>query len=395
MDAAFDVNDAFAQAKLDQIRAADNQQAAIAAQVARGDLQPLGGDTYRVMTGWDRGEIIAYDTVQGIIAHHGLDTTTGQAALYSAAPPWHGLGCYIPGGTRDIDEVLKLSRLDFTVHTTPALYQWDDQLHTHPDKFHTLRSDTAAPLGVVGSKYHTVQNRECFEFLRNLVESYDVVWESAGAVRGGRRTFVSMRLPDTVTVDAAGINDTITPFVVVFNSHDGSSSITAVVTPYRPVCANTERLALDNAYTSWSIRHTESAMHQMRQARRTLKMSVKYYDEFAAQQTTLAHHDMVIDEFRALIDELWPLEPNATKRGKTNAKNRREALMAQWDTESRRCGSTLYAAERAITGYIDHDKPRMLGKFSTLNAARATAIVEGRDDGLKTKAHKKLMLRVR
>ena len=76
------------------------------------------------------------------------------------------------------------------------------------------------------------------------MDKYDVTWESAGAVREGRRVFISLRLPDTVIVDAAGINDQIIPFIAALNSHDGSSMLHVVVTPWRPVCANTERFAL-------------------------------------------------------------------------------------------------------------------------------------------------------
>jgi len=81
-----------------------------------------------------------------------------------------------------------------------------------------------------------LQNRHLFEFLQDLVDDHDVVWESAGALRDGRKVFVSLRLPQTVTIDAAGINDEIVPFVVAINSHDGSSQAHVVVTPWRPVC---------------------------------------------------------------------------------------------------------------------------------------------------------------
>jgi hypothetical protein len=79
-----------------------------------------------------------------------------------------------------------------------------------------------------------LQNRHIFEFLQNLVDDHDVVWESAGALREGRKVFVCMRLPQTVTIDAGGIADEIVPFVVALNSHDGSSQAQVVVTPWRP-----------------------------------------------------------------------------------------------------------------------------------------------------------------
>jgi hypothetical protein len=64
--------------------------------------------------------------------------------------------------------------------------------------------------------------------------------------------------------------------------------------------------------------------------------------------------------------------------------------------ESRQVGRTAYAAERAVTDYLDHVAPRReLNKGDGLAAARATAILEGSSDDVKTKAHQKLMLLVR
>ncbi|MCW2912788.1 MAG: putative prophage protein [Actinomycetia bacterium] len=44
-----------------------------------------------------------------------------------------------------------------------------------------------------------------------------MIWESAGALRGGRRVFVSMSVPETVTVDPGGLDDEIILFIVAMN----------------------------------------------------------------------------------------------------------------------------------------------------------------------------------
>src|SRR6185369_17005818 len=203
-----------------------------------------------------------------VLGRDGLDTTTGQAALYTTTPAWHGLGTVIPGGVSDVDEVLALAHIDWEVSLRPAHYLWRDGPRTVPEKFVTVREDTGNALGVVGRHYTPLQNRESFEFLQDLVERYDVVFESAGALRDGRRTFVSLRLPDTVVIDADGIHDEIVPFLAALNSHDGSTPFTVVATPWRPVCGNTERFAVRDAYTKWTVRHTANATGRMEEARR-------------------------------------------------------------------------------------------------------------------------------
>lgn len=393
-----DVNTAFHNEKTAQIETARQRERAFQGRVDRGEIRMISADRYQVLTGWDRGEVFtvarnAQGEIERIIANHGLDETApGTVALYASSPAWHGLGQIIPGGTSDIDEVLRLSGLDFDVVTVPAMYQWNGVVRDHPDQFHTVRADTGAALGAVGSKYTPIQNRQGFEFLQELVGRYDVVWESAGPLRGGKRVFVSIRLPETVTVDADGINDLIVPYVAVMNDHSGKGQFQCVVTPWRPVCANTERFAVRDAVTRWAVRHTKGAIDEIKEARRTLGLSVQYFDEFSAEETALARSDIAVQEFHDVIAELWPLDDDAKDRTLANHANRLGALDGMFRTEAERVGRTAYAAERAITDYLDHVAPRRPGKSMTEEVARATALLEGADDDIKSKAHRRLML---
>lgn len=393
-----DVNTAFAAEKAAQIETVRQQERAFQARIDRGEIRLLGADRYEVLTGWDRGETFtvarnAQGEIERIIANHGLDETApGTVALYASSPAWHGLGQIIPGGTSDIDEVLRLSGLDFDVVTVPALYQWGGKLREHADQRHTVRTDTGAALGAVGRKYTPIQNRQGFEFLQELVGRYDVVWESAGLIRGGKRVFIAIRLPETVTVDADGINDIVVPYVAVMNDHSGNGQFQCVVTPWRPVCANTERFAVRDAVTRWAVRHTSGAIDEIKEARRTLGLSVTYFERFANEETALARTDIAVADFHKVIADLWPLDDDASDQKRTNWGARLGDLDEVFRTESERVGRTAYAAERAITGYLDHVAPRRPGKSMTEEIARATAALEGADDDMKSKAHQRLLL---
>lgn len=397
MSTATDVNAAFQAEKTAQIETARSRERAFQGRIDRGEIRMVGADSYQVLTGWDRGEVftVARDArgqIERIIANHGLDERADDTiALYAASPAWHGLGQIIPGGTTDIDEVLRMSGLDFTVVTVPSLYRWGGELREHADQFHTVREDTGAALGAVGNRYTPIQNRQGFEFLQELVGRFDVVWESAGVLRGGKRVFISIRLPEAVTVDAEGINDTVVPYVAVMNDHSGQGTFQCVVTPWRPVCANTERFAVRDAHTRWAVRHTAGATDQIKEARRTLGLSAQYFEQFAAEETALARTDIAIAQFHQVIGDLWPLDDDAGDRKLDNAAARIGALDDIFRTEADRVGRTAYAAERAITGYLDHVTPRRPPKSMTEEIARATAALEGADDELKTKAHRRLL----
>jgi phage/plasmid-like protein (TIGR03299 family) len=388
-----DVNEAFATERRDQTEAARNWERELDARLAAGTVQRLPDGRYKVLTGFDREEILSSRGEP----QHGLDESTGTAALYSAVPAWHHLGQVVPGGTTDVDEVLRLGRIGYEVVTAPALYPWMDEHRTHLGYRHTVRTDTGAALGVVEPDYHVIQPWEAFAFLQELVDDQQVIWESAGALRGGAKVFVTLRIPEHITVDPGGIDDTVVPFIEAINSYDGHSPFQVVVTPWRTVCGNTERFSVRDAKTRWKVRHTRNATGRIREARRTLGLTHAYYEQWSAEETALARTDLAIDEFDALVDTLWPTGQDAPARTRRTAEARRDRLHALFATEAdERTGRTAYAAERAVTDYTDHFAAVRPSAASGLKGdkagARGLRLLEGADDDLKSQAHRHLML---
>ena len=394
---AGDLNAAFAAERRGQLHAAADRRAAFEARIAAGTLVPVGNGRYRVNDpgSLDNDEVWTM-TNGNVLPQHGLDTSTGRAALYTRVPAWHDLGTVIPAGTSDVDKVLTLGGIDFEVVRRPVLYQntLAGPTKVLVDQFVTVRQDTDAGLGVVGARYEVFQNRDIFEFLQDLVAKHDVIWESAGALREGRRVFVCLRLPETVTIDAAGVGDQLVPYIAAINSHDGSSQAQVVATPWRIECGNTERFAVRDAYTRWGVRHTRNARDRVAEARRTLGLSVKYFQAFAAEEEALAQTEVTIAEFQRLLEQLWPApEDGAPKRTKTHHTHRLDALRGLYVANSARLGATAYAAERAITEYADWKQPiRPTGSLRGRDlAARATAVLEGSNDDIKSRAHRQLL----
>lgn len=385
-------------------RAADFEQ-----RIANGELRPLGNGQFEVTSGWDKGEIwYQRNTEFGVLLlpQHGLDETTGKVALYSAEETWHGAGTVIPGGISDIDEVLQLGGIDFEVGVRPVRFQPGEDkdgnpcgpFETMPGKFCTFRKDTGAGLGTVGSIYTPFQNRNAFEFLQDLFLKYNVVWESAGATYNGAHVFVSCRLPMELHIDPSGINDEIRPFVVFINSHNGDTKVITCITPWRPVCGNTERFALAQATARWGHRHDKSVNNRIAEARRELELSAAYFDQFLAEETALAQTDIDIDEFLKTVTEVFEVPdqdaPNAERvRYQRQAAN----LLMRFESNAQTLGETAYAAERAFTEWLDHRplrsrRPELKGNRA---AAYATRILDGEDDKVKNTVHRRLMLRVR
>ena len=142
---------------------------------------------------------------------HEIETFADGTAAFVCAreDAWHRLGVV----TRDCltaEQVMTTARLGgWNVRTVPlsATDLTDDGVTTLAvsDHYATVRTHpvTGRPdvLGVVGSGYTVVQNEEHCELLNLLVDEAGAHFETAGSLRGGRETFVTMKLPHTLTLD--------------------------------------------------------------------------------------------------------------------------------------------------------------------------------------------------
>jgi phage/plasmid-like protein (TIGR03299 family) len=394
--------------------------------VALGKMQNLGNGRYKVNDpdSWDDGEVFRVERSRTdlrqllVLPEHGLDESTGAVAFYSRTEEWHRFGTIIPSGLSSIPAVLRAARINFDVLQRPAggwlpldtpelRETWlsgkvegtlsaDGKFVFVPEegKFQNYRSDTLAGLGIVGKVHTSIQPAESMLFLQNLVDDGSVIIESAGALDGGKRIFLSCLLPEEMVIDAGGIGDRVRLYVAVLDRFDGQGQFQAVVTPWRPRCGNTERLALAQAVTRWGVRHTTNAKTRVEDARRTLRLSNQYAEAFVAEETALAQAAMRTDEFIALVREVFPRDLAAESRKQTTLFDRRDnqlaALWAQYEAD---LGPTAYTAERAFTDWLDHAAPRRV-TGDQLAAARATAAFLGSDDDTKGQVHKRLMARV-
>jgi hypothetical protein len=77
-------------------------------------------------------------------------------------------------------------------------------------------------LGVVGTKYEPVQNEASCAVLDAITDEAGAHFETARALKGGRETFITMKLPKTMTFACRdGSADTTEWYLAALNSHDG------------------------------------------------------------------------------------------------------------------------------------------------------------------------------
>ncbi|MEU7524683.1 DUF932 domain-containing protein [Saccharothrix sp. NPDC042600] len=232
----------------------------------------------------------------------------------------------------------------------------------NPDQVMLVRTDPATGatryLSSVGTGYGVRQNEDQAALLDALVaESGAGGFAHAGAIDEGRRTFVTMKLPDTVTV--AGV-DPVQLYLVVFNSHDGSAAFRVSLVPFRVACANQLPMVIRGQVASVAIRHTRNATLDINDIRAKLRLMYDYAEAFEDQAKRMIAADLSTDEFRDVVEIVWPVnDATASPRARFNADRRRGQLMRLWTDAGTQHNirGTRWAALQAVTEYLDHYDP--------------------------------------
>ncbi len=318
----------------------------------------------------------------------------GQAAFVGArVGGWHRLGTVMPGLVT-ADEAMRIAHLaDWDVEKL-ALYAKETIItETGVETVEipaTARYMTARKhpitgrrqfLGDVGSRYTVVQNEEHVDFLQDLAGISGANIDTAGSLFDGKKVFVSMRLPDDITV---GGQDVTNLWFIGMNSHDGTSGFDVCLSAIRPVCWNTVTAAFRGAKTRISIRHTKNALVRVNEAREALGMSIDYAARFKAESEALLAQTFTDAQFDQFLLDVFD-EKNADDVS-TRKRNQMDDVRNLW-TGSQTLLSTAgtkLGAFQAFTEYQTHFSGAH-GKTTELQAINRTQR-DLFDDKTRTKA---------
>ena len=231
-----------------------------------------------------------------------------------------------------------------------------------PRQVANVRTDTSAVLGVVGEGYEPLQNRAAFAFCDAITDSGKAHWLGAGETRGGSRVHALMRLDREIKIGGAHGEDVL-PLLCFRNGHDGGLAVTVGVAPFRLACLNGMILPLEGAARIWKARHTANLDAKLADARRTLGIAWRYYDELEEIGGRLIREPMSAAEFERFLAQLVPLPalPDPTRGGRAvrNAERVREAIATAYRTtpDLANITGTRWGALQAVTVYVDHVQP--------------------------------------
>lgn len=283
---------------------------------------------------------------------HNLNISNGKASMfYVGEVPWHRLGTrlHMPATA---EQAIEAANLDYPVEKRRLRAVMKGRtLIDVPNDFANVRMDTGAVLGVVGSRYEVIPNTAAFSFFDGLVDRDEAIYHTAGVLGKGERCWVLAKLPGYIRV---GKNDPIEKFVLLVNSHDGSTPTMAKLTNVRVVCQNTLSTALSGSEQSVSIRHTANAQQKLEETHKILGLyngltkQLEYI--FNRMALTRIGDKQLVDFVKTLIPD------NEEAESKARTSNIRETILQLHESGkgAQLSRGTVWGALNAVAEYTDH-----------------------------------------
>ncbi len=309
-----------------------------------------------------------------------------QSGMFAGKPAWHGLGNNVEKELTAA-EAIKASGLDWAVEKRQVFFQTDEgKGRKVPNQFATVRTDTQQALGTVGRVYMPLQNADAFSFADSIIQEKAAVYNTAGALGNGEKIWVLAKLDGVCTI---GGDDVVDKYLLLANSHNGSSGVQICLTPVRVVCQNTLAAALGSAQQMFKIRHTASMGSKVTDARHALGIANKFFAEFEEKAQALTRVQMNADKFKGFIKAAG-FDPEAEQgRAKSSADDLWRLFETGKGQDMPSARGTAWGAYNAVTEYLTHHRPtRVTNGFKSEREARLNSLWFGAGQGINAKALK-------
>ena len=280
---------------------------------------------------------------------HNLNQANGKAAMmYVGEVPWHGLGTKLDKPATAA-EAIEAAGLNFTVEKWPMRTERHSlSVNNH---FATVRTDAKEVLGVVGSRYEPIQNKDAFTAFDTLVGEGEAIYHTAGALGKGERIWILAKMPDYIRITD---NDIVEKFLLLTNTHDGTSVVRVKLTPIRVVCENTLSIALAGGMEEVRIRHTAQGIEKLKHAHEILGLSNKLYADLEQIFNRMSNTKMRSIDLELYARTVFPDPKNVEFSQKMGDAREKVMELVETGRGAEMSRGTLWGAYNAVTEFVDH-----------------------------------------
>jgi len=304
-----------------------------------------------------------------------------ETMFYVGQVPWHGEGTKIDSAHKlNISEGIKSAGLDWDVSIEPlvtvkqAQYLVDfthgsleedfDPPTVEPNVDHNavVRSKDNIVLGVVGPRYTPLQNIKAFEWFQPFLDAETCSLHTAGSLYGGKKVWVLAELNKDPLEIVKG--DEVSKFIMLSNSHDGTTSVRVGFTPIRIVCANTLAMAHNSKNSKLlRLRHSSQLIKNLDEVRDIMNLANQEFETTAEKYKWLATRHIssadLVKYVKIILDvDTTKPENDLPTRTKNNINKVIDLCIRGKGNSTPQTIGTYWAAYNGVTEYLNHIQGR-------------------------------------
>ena len=195
------------------------------------------------------------------------------------------------------------------------------------------RSDNGEVFRIFKDTYSIHQYDEwLIKTLSNIIDD-DLNIGSAGVLQGGGVAWVSIEMPENITV----ADYEFRPQILATTSHNGTIATTFKLVSTIVVCDNTLEIARGEKGNQFKARHSKHSGFKLANAREALQIMHTNANEFSAEIDRLTKIVVTDRVWERLLNDLAPVpkEEDTSKAAVTRAENKRAKLINLYENDER------------------------------------------------------------
>lgn len=298
---------------------------------------------------------------------------------FDSGVPWHGLGQQVEDEDClfDVNAFAEKAGINWQVFKEPLVTlsrakaavkfaQGDSEtqisLEPDTDAYAIRRKTDGNVLGVVGPQYRPLQNMDAIRWFEPWTENRLIAMNTAGSLQGGKKVFCLGQVVKDTIMEVTG-QDTVAKFIMLSNSHDGSSSVRLGLTSIRICCQNTLYMAHHSSESKLvRIKHTSQMKKNMEAMRDILDLVNADFSASLEQYRWLTTRHINQKDLRKYVRVLIQGEKDAESPFddvSTRTKNIIMKIEGRMDMPNQRiAGANWWSAYNAFNEFLNHEYGR-------------------------------------
>jgi phage/plasmid-like protein (TIGR03299 family) len=251
--------------------------------------------------------LIGYTGQRGNAWHYRKDEQSAEPNHYEKAIP--------------VDDVIR-RLFSWEAQEAPVFVKWNDN--------YRLETDRKA----IKDSYAIHQYKQwLIESVSHLLDD-DLNIGSAGILKNGAISFVSVEMPETIKVlDGFSVR----PMLLATTSHNGSISTTFKQVSTRVECDNLLARALSEKTEEFRARHSKNSNFRLQSVRDALGFVHRMTEDIVAEVTKYVNIKVSDREWQAIVERLMPVnaDVNVAKQAISRVENKQERIKDMYRNDPR------------------------------------------------------------